>query len=40
VIRGLLIASWATRDQDDLDARWARARRHLRVLFTALQDSP
>ncbi|HEY2057053.1 MAG TPA: TetR/AcrR family transcriptional regulator [Amycolatopsis sp.] len=40
VIRGILIASWATRDSGDLDARWARARRHLRVLFTALLDSP
>jgi AcrR family transcriptional regulator len=39
VIRGILIASWATRDQDELDARWARGRGHLRLLFTALLDS-
>jgi AcrR family transcriptional regulator len=39
VIRGILIASWATRDQEELDARWARGRGHLRLLFTALLDS-
>lgn len=41
VVRGILIASWATRDQADLDARWERGRRHLILLFTALmQPSP
>ncbi|MDT8914783.1 TetR/AcrR family transcriptional regulator [Amycolatopsis sp. PS_44_ISF1] len=39
VIRGILIASWATRDREDLGARWGRAKRHLRVLFTALLES-
>ncbi|WP_216217286.1 TetR/AcrR family transcriptional regulator [Amycolatopsis aidingensis] len=36
VVRGILIASWATRDQAELDARWARASKHLRILFDAL----
>jgi AcrR family transcriptional regulator len=36
VVRGILIASWATRDQDELEARWERGRRHLRILFGAL----
>ena len=36
VIRGILIASWATRDQGELDARWERGRRHLRILFATL----
>nr|WP_297542443.1 TetR/AcrR family transcriptional regulator [Amycolatopsis sp.] len=39
VVRGILIASWATRDQEELDARWARGRGHLRLLFAALLDS-
>nr|WP_236808621.1 TetR/AcrR family transcriptional regulator [Amycolatopsis albispora] len=38
-VRGILIASWATRDQAELDARWARARRHLRVLYSALLEA-
>ena len=36
VVRGILIASWATRDQEELEARWERTRRHLRLLFTTL----
>ncbi|WP_158893736.1 TetR/AcrR family transcriptional regulator [Amycolatopsis anabasis] len=36
VVRGILIASWATRDPSDLEARWARARGHLRLLFSTL----
>ncbi|TQI94060.1 TetR family transcriptional regulator [Amycolatopsis cihanbeyliensis] len=36
VVRGILIASWATRDQAELDARWARGSKHLRILFDAL----
>ncbi|SFQ05119.1 DNA-binding transcriptional regulator, AcrR family [Amycolatopsis arida] len=36
VVRGILIASWATRDRRELDARWARARRHLRLLIDGL----
>ena len=41
VVRGILIASWATRDQAELDARWERGRRHLILLFEALmQPSP
>ncbi|GAA1943171.1 TetR/AcrR family transcriptional regulator [Amycolatopsis minnesotensis] len=36
VIRGILIASWATRDDAELTARWHRARGHLRILFVAL----
>jgi hypothetical protein len=36
VVRGILIASWATRDQGELDARWERGRRHLRILFATL----
>jgi hypothetical protein len=36
VVRGILIASWATRDHEELEARWERARRHLRLLFTTL----
>ncbi|WP_370950238.1 TetR/AcrR family transcriptional regulator [Amycolatopsis sp. cg5] len=39
VVRGILIASWATRDQAELEARWARGRGHLRLLFTALLES-
>ncbi|WP_037304385.1 TetR/AcrR family transcriptional regulator [Amycolatopsis orientalis] len=41
VVRGILIASWATRDQAELEARWERGRRHLILLFEALmQPSP
>ncbi|KZB83636.1 TetR/AcrR family transcriptional regulator [Amycolatopsis regifaucium] len=41
VVRGILIASWATRDQGELEARWDRGRRHLILLFEALmQPSP
>ncbi|WP_410655138.1 TetR/AcrR family transcriptional regulator [Amycolatopsis sp. lyj-112] len=41
VVRGILIASWATRDQAELEARWDRGRRHLILLFAALmQPSP
>ncbi|SEC83962.1 DNA-binding transcriptional regulator, AcrR family [Amycolatopsis lurida] len=36
VVRGILIASWATRDQTELEARWERGRRHLILLFEAL----
>ncbi|WP_409491886.1 TetR/AcrR family transcriptional regulator [Amycolatopsis sp. cmx-11-12] len=36
VVRGILIASWATRDQAELDARWERGRRHLILLFEVL----
>ncbi|SFB55905.1 transcriptional regulator, TetR family [Amycolatopsis marina] len=36
VVRGILIASWATRDRAELDARWARGRRHLQILFECL----
>ncbi|MGK3202936.1 TetR/AcrR family transcriptional regulator [Amycolatopsis sp. MEPSY49] len=36
VVRGILIASWATRDQEELEARWERGRRHLRLLFTTV----
>nr|WP_233224241.1 TetR/AcrR family transcriptional regulator [Amycolatopsis sp. BJA-103] len=36
VVRGILIASWATRDQAELEARWERGRRHLILLFEAL----
>lgn len=36
VVRGILIASWATKDKAELDARWARAKRHLRILFECL----
>ncbi|MBE1578788.1 AcrR family transcriptional regulator [Amycolatopsis roodepoortensis] len=36
VVRGILIASWATRDQSELEARWERGRRHLILLFEAL----
>jgi AcrR family transcriptional regulator len=36
VVRGILIASWATRGASELEARWARARGHLRLLFTSL----
>jgi AcrR family transcriptional regulator len=36
VVRGILVASWATRDQSQLDARWARGSRHLRILFEHL----
>jgi AcrR family transcriptional regulator len=39
VVRGILIASWATRDQAELEARWERGRGHLRVLFAALMES-
>jgi AcrR family transcriptional regulator len=36
VVRGILIAGWASRDQGELDARWERGRRHLRILFATL----
>jgi AcrR family transcriptional regulator len=39
VVRGILIASWATRDQAELEARWTRGRGHLRLLFSALLES-
>ncbi|WP_020665945.1 TetR family transcriptional regulator [Amycolatopsis nigrescens] len=39
VVRGILIASWATRDAKELEARWGRARGHLRVLFASLMSS-
>jgi AcrR family transcriptional regulator len=39
VVRGILIASWATRDQAELDARWTRGRGHLRLLFSTLMES-
>jgi AcrR family transcriptional regulator len=39
VVRGILIASWATRDQAELEARWTRGRGHLRLLFSTLMES-
>jgi AcrR family transcriptional regulator len=39
VVRGILIASWATHDQAELEARWGRGRGHLRLLFTTLMGS-
>jgi AcrR family transcriptional regulator len=39
VVRGILIASWATRDQAELEARWSRGRGHLRLLFKTLMES-
>jgi hypothetical protein len=39
VVRGILIASWATRDQAELESRWTRGRGHLRLLFSTLLEA-